>query len=122
MSDLEQRLHGSAHDITNWQMTTPTENRRVEEDRTLTLRRLGSGHKVRPTLHAESRACEDSAGEFRRTAALVPLDTSGSLWTADQDGVRWICAFSDEETPGAFARAQGDADRDAVAVGLAGSR
>ncbi|MGW2112472.1 SseB family protein, partial [Streptomyces sp. NPDC001948] len=35
-------------------------------------------------------------GEFRRTAVLVPLDGSGDLWSAEQGGVRWICAFSDE--------------------------
>ncbi|GAA1332120.1 hypothetical protein GCM10009647_072590 [Streptomyces sanglieri] len=36
-------------------------------------------------------------GEFRRTAVLVPLDEVGDLWSAAQGGVRWICAFSDEE-------------------------
>ncbi|MFJ7257992.1 SseB family protein, partial [Streptomyces sp. NPDC098085] len=36
-------------------------------------------------------------GEFRRTAVLVPLDEVGDLWSAEQYGVRWICAFSDEE-------------------------
>ncbi len=30
-------------------------------------------------------------GEFRRTAVLVPFDDYGSLWTADFNGVRWIC-------------------------------
>ncbi|MGC5397569.1 hypothetical protein ACPXCP_17705 [Streptomyces sp. DT20] len=33
-------------------------------------------------------------GEFRRTAVLVPLDEAGDLWSAEQGGVRWICAFS----------------------------
>ncbi|MEV4944364.1 SseB family protein [Streptomyces sp. NPDC053755] len=51
-------------------------------------------------------------GEFRRTAVLVPFDDHGSLWTADQNGVRWICAFSDEEALARFARARGDADRE----------
>ncbi|MFD5779814.1 SseB family protein [Streptomyces sp. NPDC126933] len=51
-------------------------------------------------------------GEFRRTAVLVPFDAQGSLWTADQNGVRWICAFSDEEALAQFARAQGDAERE----------
>lgn len=50
-------------------------------------------------------------GEFRRTAVLVPYDAYGSLWTAEQNGVRWICAFSDEEALARFARAQGDAGR-----------
>ncbi|MGA5098072.1 SseB family protein [Streptomyces lavendulocolor] len=51
-------------------------------------------------------------GEFRRTAVLVPFDEYGSLWTAEQNGVRWICAFSDEETLARFARARGEAPRE----------
>ncbi|MEU9376554.1 SseB family protein [Streptomyces sp. NPDC048255] len=51
-------------------------------------------------------------GEFRRAAVLVPLDLYGSLWTAEQGGIRWICAFSDEEALARFARAQGDAERE----------
>ncbi|MGW6856690.1 SseB family protein [Streptomyces xanthophaeus] len=51
-------------------------------------------------------------GEFRRTAVLVPFDPYGSLWTAEQGGVRWICAFSDEDALARFARAQGDAERE----------
>ncbi|MEU0371534.1 SseB family protein [Streptomyces sp. NPDC006283] len=51
-------------------------------------------------------------GEFRRAAVLVPLDAHGSLWTADFNGVRWICAFSDEEALARFAHAQGDAGRE----------
>ncbi|WP_329221648.1 SseB family protein [Streptomyces microflavus] len=51
-------------------------------------------------------------GEFRRAAVLVPFDEHGSLWTADQNGVRWICAFSDEEALARFALAQGDGARE----------
>ncbi|MFF0480401.1 SseB family protein [Streptomyces sp. NPDC004435] len=51
-------------------------------------------------------------GEFRRTAVLVPLDEHGSLWTADFNGVRWICAFSDEEALARFAEARGEAGRE----------
>ncbi|MDQ0843383.1 hypothetical protein QFZ68_003063 [Streptomyces sp. V1I6] len=51
-------------------------------------------------------------GEFRRAAVLVPFDAQGSLWTADFNGVRWICAFSDEEALSRFALAQGDAGRE----------
>ncbi|MGP3636112.1 SseB family protein, partial [Streptomyces sp. 24-1644] len=51
-------------------------------------------------------------GEFRRTAVLVPLDEAGDLWSAEQNGVRWVCAFSDEETLARFARARGDAERE----------
>ncbi|MFI2780076.1 SseB family protein [Streptomyces sp. ALB3] len=48
-------------------------------------------------------------GEFRRTAVLVPLDDAGDLWSAEQNGVRWICAFSDEEALARFALARGEA-------------
>lgn len=51
-------------------------------------------------------------GEFRRTAVLVPFDDSESLWTADFNGVRWICAFSDEEALARFAIARGEAGRE----------
>lgn len=51
-------------------------------------------------------------GEFRRTAVLVPFDEHDSMWTADLNGVRWICAFSDEESLAAFARARGEAGRE----------
>ncbi|MEU9763252.1 SseB family protein [Streptomyces sp. NPDC047987] len=51
-------------------------------------------------------------GEFRRTAVLVPLDAGGDLWSADQNGVRWICAFSDEEALARFAEARGDGERE----------
>ncbi|WSB05126.1 SseB family protein [Streptomyces sp. NBC_01794] len=61
-------------------------------------------------------------GEFRRTAVLVPHDPYGSLWTADQGGVRWICAFSDEEALARFARAQGDAEREWTYQTILGAR
>ncbi|MEV6330288.1 SseB family protein [Streptomyces sp. NPDC051909] len=51
-------------------------------------------------------------GEFRRTAVLVPFDGFESPWTADFGGVRWICAFSDEEALARFAVARGDAGRE----------
>ncbi|MEV8367394.1 SseB family protein [Streptomyces niveus] len=51
-------------------------------------------------------------GEFRRAAVLVPLDAGGDLWSADQNGVRWICAFSDEVALGRFAVARGEAGRE----------
>ncbi|MER5201672.1 SseB family protein [Streptomyces sp. NPDC002825] len=51
-------------------------------------------------------------GEFRRTAVLVPFDDHESLWTADFNGVRWICAFSDEGALARFAVARGDAERE----------
>ncbi|MET3988022.1 SseB family protein [Streptomyces sp. PvR034] len=61
-------------------------------------------------------------GEFRRAAVLVPLDASDSLWTADRDGVRWICAFSDEEALAVFARAQGGAGREWTYQRVLGAR
>ncbi|MFB7213833.1 SseB family protein [Streptomyces sp. NPDC056255] len=61
-------------------------------------------------------------GEFRRTAVLVPLDEAGDLWSAEQNGVRWICAFSDEEALARFARARGDAAREWVYRTVLGAR
>ncbi|MFJ8586389.1 SseB family protein [Streptomyces sp. NPDC093595] len=51
-------------------------------------------------------------GEFRRTAVLVPVDPYGGPWTAEHGGVRWICAFSNEETLARFAHARGEAGRE----------
>ncbi|MEU2261218.1 SseB family protein [Streptomyces sp. NPDC019645] len=51
-------------------------------------------------------------GEFRRTAVLVPFDEHDSLWTADLNGVRWICAFSNEEALARFALARGETRRE----------
>lgn len=61
-------------------------------------------------------------GEFRRTAVLVPFDSYGSLWTADQNGVRWICAFSNEEALARFAQAQGDGEREWTYRTILGAR
>ncbi|MBP2357955.1 hypothetical protein JOF59_000355 [Streptomyces clavifer] len=61
-------------------------------------------------------------GEFRRTAVLVPLDAHGDLWSAEQNGVRWICAFSDEEALSRFAWARGDAEREWVYQTVLGAR
>ncbi|MET9656052.1 SseB family protein [Streptomyces sp. NPDC006510] len=61
-------------------------------------------------------------GEFRRTAVLVPLDEAGDLWSAEQNGVRWICAFSDEEALARFARARGDAGREWAYRAVLGAR
>ncbi|MFB7586472.1 SseB family protein [Streptomyces sp. NPDC056169] len=61
-------------------------------------------------------------GEFRRTAVLVPFDDSGSLWSADFNGVRWICAFSDEEALARFAVARGEAAREWTYQTVLGAR
>ncbi|MDQ0943402.1 SseB family protein [Streptomyces sp. V1I1] len=60
--------------------------------------------------------------EFRSTAVLVPLDAHGSLWTADQNGVRWICVFSDENSLSRFAQAQGDVEREWTYRTILGAR
>ncbi|WP_442806626.1 SseB family protein [Streptomyces sp. NBC_01022] len=61
-------------------------------------------------------------GEFRRTAVLVPLDEAGDLWSAEQNGVRWICAFSDEAALARFAEARGEAGREWVFRAVLGAR
>ncbi|MFG3497135.1 SseB family protein [Streptomyces sp. NPDC047928] len=61
-------------------------------------------------------------GEFRRTAVVVPFDEYGSLWTADFNGVRWICAFSDEEALARFAAVRGDAGREWTYRTILGAR
>ncbi|KOG28174.1 hypothetical protein ADK34_14005 [Streptomyces viridochromogenes] len=61
-------------------------------------------------------------GEFRRTAVLVPHDDHGSLWTADFNGVRWICAFSHEEALARFADARGESAREWTYQTILGAR
>ncbi|MFE7352668.1 SseB family protein [Streptomyces sp. NPDC057543] len=61
-------------------------------------------------------------GEFRRTAVLVPLDEAGDLWSAEQNGVCWICAFSDEAALARFAQARGDAEREWTYQTVLGAR
>ncbi|MEU1122331.1 SseB family protein [Streptomyces sp. NPDC005899] len=61
-------------------------------------------------------------GEFRRTAVLVPLDEAGDLWSAEQNGVRWICAFSDEEALARFASARGKTGREWAYQSVLGAR
>ncbi len=81
-----------------------------------------------PTIEPEDRlaaARREFAvllGEFRRTAVLVPIDPYGSLWTAEQGGVRWICAFSDEDSLARFAQAQGDVEREWTYQTILGAR
>lgn len=63
-------------------------------------------------MRAARRVFAVLLGEFRRTAVLVPLDEAGDLWSAEQSGVRWICAFSDEEALARFALARGESGRE----------
>ncbi|MEV7239974.1 hypothetical protein [Streptomyces sp. NPDC093248] len=51
-------------------------------------------------------------GEFRRTPVLVPVDADENPLTADQGGVRWILAFSNEPALARFAIARGEGDRE----------
>lgn len=62
-------------------------------------------------LAAARREAAVRLGTFRRTAVLVPTGPHGGPWIAEQGGVLWICAFSDEERLARFAQAQGEAHR-----------
>ncbi len=72
----------------------------------------GPAPEVDNELAQARREFAQLLGEFRRTAVLVPFDESESLWTADFNGVRWICAFSDEGALARFAVARGEAGRE----------
>ncbi|CAK7287515.1 hypothetical protein ACNFR7_06495 [Streptomyces sp. RM1] len=60
-------------------------------------------------------------GEFRRALLLVPLD-GGGLWTAHFGGVRWICAFTDENSLARFVSRHGPGDREWEYAELLGAR
>ncbi|MEU0050028.1 hypothetical protein [Streptomyces sp. NPDC006309] len=60
-------------------------------------------------------------GELRRALLLVPLD-SGGLWTARFRGVRWICAFTDENSLARFVSRHGPGDRQREYARLLGAR
>ncbi|KOG32942.1 hypothetical protein AQJ84_34305 [Streptomyces resistomycificus] len=51
-------------------------------------------------------------GEFRRSAVLVPVTEDEIPLTADQGGIRWIYAFSDESALARFAVARGEGGRE----------
>nr|WP_198942224.1 SseB family protein [Streptomyces sp. CB02261] len=72
----------------------------------------GRGSEADDEVTTARRRFARLLGEFRRTAVLVPFDAQDSLWTADFNGVRWICAFSDEEALARFAVARGEAGRE----------
>ncbi|MFJ9591192.1 hypothetical protein ACIRS3_00395 [Streptomyces virginiae] len=63
-------------------------------------------------------------GEFRRTALLVPLSEGddGGLMTGWQGGVRWIYAFTDEESLARFAEARGAGAPDWEYLSILGAR
>lgn len=61
-------------------------------------------------------------GEFRRRAVLVPLDADGVPLTADQGGIRWILAFSNESTLARFAIARGEGNREWAYQRVLGAR
>ncbi|GGW01836.1 SseB family protein [Streptomyces narbonensis] len=96
----------------------------VPATRALTQPEAGpeSGPEAGDEVAAARREFARLLGEFRRTAVLVPFDDSESLWTADFNGVRWICAFSDEEALARFAVARGDAAREWTYRTILGAR
>jgi hypothetical protein len=75
---------------------------------------------------AESRAGAGDpralVGEMRRSVLLVPSDGGGGLWSARSGGVRWICAFTDEEALARFAVERGAGDRSLEYAALLGAR
>ncbi|MFG2536998.1 SseB family protein [Streptomyces sp. NPDC048511] len=81
-----------------------------------------SGKAEQDQLRTARREFAVLLGEFRRTAVLVPLDEAGDLWSAEQNGVRWICAFSDEAALARFAQARGDAGREWTYQAVLGAR
>lgn len=81
-----------------------------------------SGEAEQDQLRTARREFAVLLGEFRRAAVLVPLDEAGDLWSAEQNGVRWICAFSDEAALARFAQARGDAGREWTYQAILGAR
>ncbi|MFE1556945.1 SseB family protein [Streptomyces sp. NPDC058734] len=63
-------------------------------------------------------------GEFRRAVLLVPLadETTGGLMSAVSGGIRWLYAFTDEESLGRFAEARGEAGREWPYLSILGAR
>lgn len=61
-------------------------------------------------------------GELRRAALLVPLDDGGGMWTGHLGGVRWIFAFTGEESLARFARSREDSQRAWEYAELLGAR
>ncbi|MEW2139168.1 hypothetical protein AB0892_21675 [Streptomyces sp. NPDC005409] len=81
----------------------------VEE---ISAMRGGSGHAGR------------LLGEFRRAVLLVPLstDAEGGLMSGWQGGVRWIYAFTDEDSLARFAHARGAGHREWEYLAILGAR
>ncbi|QNS08775.1 hypothetical protein IAG42_16560 [Streptomyces xanthii] len=51
-------------------------------------------------------------GEFRRTPVLLPLGEQDAPLAGDIEGIRWIFAFSHEDTLARFAIARGEGSRE----------
>ncbi|MEU8540728.1 hypothetical protein AB0C52_12225 [Streptomyces sp. NPDC048717] len=60
-------------------------------------------------------------GEMRRAVLLIP-STGAGLWSARSGGIRWICAFTDEEALARFAVHHGPGSRPMDYVALLGAR
>ncbi|RPF44666.1 type III secretion system (T3SS) SseB-like protein [Streptomyces sp. Ag109_G2-6] len=63
-------------------------------------------------------------GEFRRAVLLVPLadESAGGLMSAVSGGIRWLYAFTDEESFARFAEARGEAGREWPYLSILGAR
>ena len=61
-------------------------------------------------------------GELRRAPLLVPLDDGGGMWTGHLGGVRWIFAFTGEDSLARFARSRGDGQQAWEYAELLGAR
>ncbi|MBO1336641.1 SseB family protein [Streptomyces sp. VRA16 Mangrove soil] len=60
-------------------------------------------------------------GEMRRSVLLVPM-SGGGLWSSHAGGVRWVCAFTDEEALARFAEQRTGGDRPMEYAALLGAR
>ncbi|GAB7030832.1 SseB family protein [Streptomyces sp. NPDC021749] len=57
-------------------------------------------------IHAGQPDPAALVGEFRRTHVLIPT-VNDSLLSTELDGIRWLCAFTDEEALSRFALGRG---------------
>jgi hypothetical protein len=71
-----------------------------------------SAPSVDDQVHRARREFAALLGEFRRTAVLVPLDDQQDALAAEFGGIRWILAFSDEESLARYALGRGDGARE----------
>ncbi|MFI7246455.1 SseB family protein [Streptomyces qinglanensis] len=63
---------------------------------------VASEQRAAETSTTSRRRFQDFLAEFRAAVVLVPFDDSGGLFSIRLGGIRWITAFSDEETLSRF--------------------